>query len=165
MSEFDFTADYGRFPYPVSVKGGTFDYEDKKIVVEGLSVAAGKLKSSISSATYEWKDNSYFNVSSSDTTVDLGEFYPWLSSLDSLKTRLKDIGRLGDCFFQDARILGLRFEPGGLEDKRGRESVGGEPDLAGFSDRITLTRRRYHIDPRPAVGVECRRVVQDSTMI
>lgn len=140
VSEFDVTADYGRFPYPVSVKGGTFDYEDKKISVEGLGVAAGKLKSSISSATYEWKDNSYFNVSSSDTTVDLGEFYPWLTSLDSLKTRLKDIGSAkGTAFFKTLEFSGSVSNPADWKISGEGNLSAVNLNLTGFNDLINVT--------------------------
>ena len=140
VSEFDVTADYGRFPYPVSVKGGTFDYEDKKIGVEGLNVAAGKLKSSISSATYEWKDNSYFNVSSSDTAVDLGEFYPWLSSLDSLKTRLKDIGSAkGTALFKRLEFSGSVSNPADWKISGEGSLSAVNLNLTGFNDLINVT--------------------------
>ncbi|MFI5324184.1 MAG: hypothetical protein ACHQ6U_11815, partial [Thermodesulfobacteriota bacterium] len=91
VSEFQISADYGRFPYPVSVKGGTFDYEDMKIDVAGLDVSMAKSSSSIASGFYQWKDNDYLIVTSTNTTVDLGEFYPRLASFVSLKPRLKDI--------------------------------------------------------------------------
>lgn len=140
VSEFDITADYGRFPYPVSVKGGTFDYEDMKIDVTGLNVSIGKSKSSVTSGSYEWKDNNYLTVSSADTTVDLGEFYPWLASFDSLKPRLKDIeSARGTAFFKTLEFAGPVTNPADwkISGDGGLSAV--NLNLAGFRDLINVT--------------------------
>ncbi|MFI5323876.1 MAG: AsmA-like C-terminal domain-containing protein, partial [Thermodesulfobacteriota bacterium] len=140
VSEFQISAGYGRFPYPVSVKGGTFDYEDMKIDVAGLDVSMGKSSSSIASGSYEWKDNDYLVVSSTDTTVDLGEFSPRLASFVSLKPLLKDIeSARGTAFFKTLEFAGTVTNPADWKiSGEGRLSAV-NLNLTGFNDLITIT--------------------------
>ncbi len=139
VSGFNFTADYGRFPYPVHVKGGTFDYENKKIVVGNLGVQMGKSSTTLVSGSVEWADNDYLSVKAADTALDLGELHVWLSSFASLKPGLGEIQSVsGTASFGSVELAGAPSDPAGWE-------LSGEGNLkavsigvAGFSDRITL---------------------------
>lgn len=91
VSDFNITADYARFPYPVSVKGGKFNYDDKKIEVEGLSLASGKSATPDLSGSFAWKDDRYLKAESKDLTVDMSEVLKLLSSTDELKSHLRFI--------------------------------------------------------------------------
>ena len=112
VSGYEITADYERFPNPIALKGDSFDYENKKIVVKNVDIKTGKSGASVSSGSYEWKDNSYFSVSAADASVDIGEFYPWLSSVNSLKPGLKDIESAeGTAFFKEFEFSGPASNP------------------------------------------------------
>jgi hypothetical protein len=140
VSGFDFTAEYGRFPYPVHVKGGTFDFENKKIVVENVGAETGKSSSTLVSGSYEWGDSDYFSIASSDSAVDLGEFYPWLSSFASLKSGLGEIqSASGTAFFKTLELSGAPSHPAGWEVSGEGRLDALSLELAGFSDTITVT--------------------------
>ncbi len=112
VSEFNITADYGRFPYPVSMKGGKFDYDDKKIDVEGLSVAMGKSATPNLSSSFKWKEEPYVRVASKDLFFDMGELFAWLSSMDSLKQHLERIkSATGTALFPHAGFEGDINDP------------------------------------------------------
>ena len=140
VSGFDFTADYGRFPYPVHVVGGPFDYENKKIVVENLGVEMGKSSSRQFSGSVEWVDNDYLSVKAADTVFDLGELHAWLKTFASLKPGLGEIQSVsGTASFKSIEFSGAPSDPAGweLSGEGNLEAV--NIGLAGFSDRITLT--------------------------
>ncbi|MEW6145878.1 MAG: AsmA-like C-terminal domain-containing protein [Thermodesulfobacteriota bacterium] len=141
VSGFDFTAEYdGRFPFPVRVKGGTFDYQNNKIVVANVAADMGKSSSTLVSGSYEWGDNDYFSVASADTSLDLGEFHPWLSSFASLKPGLGEIqSASGTAFFKTLEFSGAPSNPGGWDVSGEGELRAVSLGLAGFGDLITVT--------------------------
>jgi hypothetical protein len=139
VSGFDFTAEYGRFPYPVHVKGGTFDYQNNKIVVANLAAEMGKSRSTLVSGSYEWGDNDYFSIASTDTTVDLGELYPWFSSFSSLKPALGEIrSASGTVFFKTLDLSGALSDPAGWDISGEGQLDALNLMLAGFRDPITV---------------------------
>lgn len=139
VSGFDFTADYGRFPYPVHVKGGTFDYENKKIVVGNLGVQMGKSSTTLVSGSVEWADNDYLRVKAADTALDLGELHLWLSSFASLKPGLGKIQSVsGTASFGPFELAGAPSDPSGWEMSGDGELEAVNIGVAGFSGLITL---------------------------
>lgn len=140
VSDFDITADYDRFPSPVNVKGGEFNYDDKKIDVEALNVAIGGLRTPSLSGSFEWKDERYLRASSRDAEADLSEILPWLSSMDSLGPHLRSIeSAKGSAFFSSVEFEGPLSKPpdwqisaeGNLDDVN--------LDLTGTSEAITIS--------------------------
>lgn len=139
VSGFDFTADYGRFPYPVHVKGGTFDYENKKIVVGNLGVQMGKSSTTLVSGSVEWADNDYLSVKAADTALDLGELHLWLSSFASLKPGLGEIQSVsGTASFGSVELAGAPSDPAGWELSGEGNLKAVNVGVAGFSGLITL---------------------------
>lgn len=140
VSSYDFSADYGRFPYPVHVKGGSLDYADNKITVTDLNVAAGNSTAGVSSGSYDWGDVGSFSVKAADAAIDLGEFLPWLSSFSSVKPGLEEIkSASGKAFFKKLEFSGSQSYPSGW-------SVTGEGslkavslNLAGLAGPVTVT--------------------------
>ena len=139
VSGFDFTADYGRFPYPVHVKGGTFDYENKKIVVGNLGVQMGKSSTTLVSGSVEWADNDYLSVKAADTALDLGELHLWLSSFASLKPGLGKIQSVsGTASFGSVELAGAPSDPAGWELSGEGNLKAVNVGIAGLSGLITL---------------------------
>lgn len=141
VSDFDFTAEYeGRIPYLVHVKGGTFDYQNNKIVVANVAADMGKSGTNLVSGSYEWGDNDHFSIASTDTSLDLGEFHPWLSSFSSLKPGLEEIrSASGTAFFKTLELSGSPYAPAGWEISGEGELEAVSLGLAGFGDSITVT--------------------------
>ncbi|MGH7891309.1 MAG: AsmA-like C-terminal domain-containing protein, partial [Thermodesulfobacteriota bacterium] len=165
VSGFDFKADYGRFPYPVHVKGGAFDYENKKIVVGNLGVQMGKSSSKQFSGSVEWVDNDYLSVKAADTSLDLGELHTWLKTFASLKPGLGEIQSVsGTASFGSIELSGAPSDPAGWE-------LSGEGNLkavsigvAGFSDRITLADADIASTPGRVSVSNAGVSLRDSTM-
>lgn len=148
VSGFDLTADYGRFPYPLHVKGGSFDYENKKIVVGDLGVEMGKSSLRQLSGSVEWADNDYLDVKSADAALDLGELHTWLSTFSSLKHALGEIQSVsGTAFLESVELSGPPADPA-------RWKLGGHGNLkavdfglAGFRDRIIISGAEIEAAP------------------
>jgi|GEM_PF-1637615 len=139
VSGFDFTADYGRFPYPVHVKGGTFDYENKKIVVGDLGVQMGKSSTTLVRGSVEWSENDYLSVKAADTALDLGELHLWLSSFASLKSGLGEIQSVsGTATFGSVDLAGAPSDPAGWELSGEGNLKAVNVGVAGLSGLITL---------------------------
>ncbi len=139
VSGFDFTADYGRFPYPVHVKGGTFDYENKKIVVGNLGVEMGKSSTTLVSGSVEWADNDYLGVKTADTALDLGELHAWLKTFASLSSGLGEIQSVsGTGAFKSVEFSGALSDPAGWELSGEGNLKAVNVGVAGLSGLITL---------------------------
>lgn len=148
VSSFDFTADYGRFPYPVHLKGGSFDYDNNKIDIADVGVAAGNSNSTVLSGTYGWAENGYFSVKASDTTVDLAEFMPWLSSFSSLKPGFGEIqSATGTAFFKNVEFSGSPSDPAGWKIAGEGNLKAVTLSLPGLSDPVTVTSADINSTP------------------
>lgn len=140
VSSFDFTADYGRLPYPVHVKGGAFNYDKNKIDVAGLGVTAGSSGSTVSSGSYDWDNGDSFSLKASDTTIDLGEFLPWLSSFSSVKPGLREIqSASGTAFFKNVEFSGSQSDPSGWNIAGDGNLKAVSLNLAGLGSPVTVT--------------------------
>lgn len=140
VSDFDITAEYDRFPSTVHVKGGKFNYDDKKVDVEALNVAIGGFRAPNLSGSFSWKDGSYLGVSSGDTEADLGEVFPWLSSMDSLGKHLRKIKSVnGSVFFSSVEFEGPLSEPLGWRINAEGRLDGVNLGLNGSNDLIKIT--------------------------
>ena len=90
-SEFNIAADYGRVPYPVKAVGGEFNHHKKHIDIQDVNISLGNSFLNGVSGTFEWEDIRILEVKSSDTSLKLSEFYPWLQSFDEIKEHLEHI--------------------------------------------------------------------------
>ena len=107
VSELEIVGDYQRVPEPVAIKGKKFNFVDKSIDFEDLSVTIGNLSSPNTSGSYDWKVDKLLSLSSKNTNVDLAILFPWLTSFEILKPHLRHIESLsGSAFFSFANFAG-----------------------------------------------------------
>lgn len=93
VKAFDLHALYGRFPYPLEVRGG-FSYDERgaSIMVQDISVQAGRSAFSRLSGQVRLGKEPHLNVTSGAGTLRVDEIYPWLLSFESTKGVLGKIG-------------------------------------------------------------------------
>ncbi len=140
VSDFEITADYDRFPYPVNVRGGEFNYDDKKIDVEDLNVSIGKSSVPHLSGSFGWKDERYLKVLSKDTEADLSEIFPWMTSMDFLRPHLKEIKSAnGSAYFSSVEFEGQLSEPSDWRINAEGNIKGVNIDLNGSNELITIS--------------------------
>jgi hypothetical protein len=84
VSELEFFARYKRVPYPITISGGRFVYEERAMSVEDFVGSVGKSSFSQLSARIDWKKQPYFEVRSALCQIVLEEIFPWVTSLDEL---------------------------------------------------------------------------------
>ena len=106
-SEIDFTTDYGRFPYPLQVKGGTFSFADKAMTLKGLSVSGGNSSLSDVSGVIELDDKDRLDIKTGPASFDLGQIYSWLGGFEGFGPHLKNVGSVtGRADFPSVSLTG-----------------------------------------------------------
>jgi hypothetical protein len=112
VSKVHLTARYKRIPYPVSIDGGNFVYAGTRITFDNLNANIGKSSLLQLSSSINWTGTPSLAVYSKKANFDLAEFYSWLLSFDTLKTKLNKISSLdGTLPVQNLEIKGPFFNP------------------------------------------------------
>jgi hypothetical protein len=94
VSEFEVAGNYGRIPYPLSIKGGRFAYKGKQVDVANLRGKLGQTSFAQLSAGLNWETEPALTVTAGKYEVLLEEIYTWLSSVENLPFHPDDIKTL-----------------------------------------------------------------------
>jgi hypothetical protein len=84
ISELELFARYKRVPYPITIRGGRFFYDEKAVSVQNFVGSVGKSSFSQLSAWLDWKEQPYFEVRSALCQIVLEEIFPWVTSFEDL---------------------------------------------------------------------------------
>jgi len=135
----DFTADYGRFPYPLHVKGGTFSFAEKVMTLKGISVSGGNSSLSDVSGVIELEDKDRLDIKTGAASFDLGRIYSWLGEFEGFGTHLKNVGSVaGTADFPSVSITGpISIVKDWTITAEGRVT-GVNIDLSARGDRLTI---------------------------
>ncbi|HEX8043830.1 AsmA-like C-terminal domain-containing protein [Candidatus Deferrimicrobium sp.] len=93
-TELRLSARYRRVPFPVEVDGGRLLFDENGIAVERLSGRMGRSAFSGVAARVHLGDSPAFERLSGNMSVALGEFYPWLASLNGMERVRENVRRL-----------------------------------------------------------------------
>ena len=91
VSDMNFSSQYQRIPFPVTIKGGAFAYDEKQVSVKDLAGTMGQTSFSGIAARMDHGKNPRLAVLSGKLRIHAGELYGWLSSVEKLRPSLKDI--------------------------------------------------------------------------
>lgn len=94
VSDINFSADYQRVPFPITVSRGRLSFTENRVRIEDFDGSVGK---SIFSATFcnvEWENGLRLDIPAGRLNLDLGELYPWVSSIDDLREGLADVKKV-----------------------------------------------------------------------
>jgi hypothetical protein len=92
LSKCNLFARYERIPYPLKIKHGwQFSYDGNKIGIQNLGGTVGKSSFSQINAKLSLEKAPYLEIISGKSSIFLGEIYPWLLSLEGIKSAVKDI--------------------------------------------------------------------------
>ncbi|MBW2197953.1 MAG: AsmA-like C-terminal domain-containing protein [Deltaproteobacteria bacterium] len=94
VSEFDLKARYNRLPYPLSVKGGRFQFKGDEIRIGDLSAQMQNTHFSKISGRVNWGHTAELDVQTGAGAIVLSEIYPWLKKHGNLAESLKTIDAL-----------------------------------------------------------------------
>ncbi len=94
VSEFDLKARYNRLPYPLSVKGGRFQFKGDEIRIGDLSAQMQNTHFSKMSGRVNWGHTAELDVQTGAGAIVLSEIYPWLKKHGNLAESLKTIDAL-----------------------------------------------------------------------
>ncbi len=92
VKNFSLRAQYQRFPYPLEVSGN-FLYDDasKRVELENASGSAGGSSFSRLSGSVTVDEQPALQITSGACSLLMEQLYPWLSSVESLKSSLKRV--------------------------------------------------------------------------
>ncbi len=148
VSEFDLKARYNRFPHPLSVKGGSFQFKNDEIRIGNLSARIKNTHFSKISARVNWGHTAEFEVQTGAGAIVLSEIYPWLKEHGNLAESLKNIEALNGSIAVSALDLKGPFS----SPSAWRFNISGDiQDLAVKTRRLPqkLVLRRGHFKLAP----------------
>jgi len=112
ISEFNISASYQRTPYPLTIRGGHFSSDGKKIHINNLSGTLGKSSFSGLTAQLTLGNSPHFDITSGKSFILLEDIHRWLSSYNKLKTSLKDISSIkGAVTLSSINLTGPLYHP------------------------------------------------------
>ena len=113
VSETQLSARYNRIPYPIKMDGGHFVYEGTRIALANFNAAIGNSSFAQLSTTIDWgRAPTSLKAKTQMSKFDIGQFYSWLKSFDTIKKHLASIGSLnGEIVAQNLDIKGPMFNP------------------------------------------------------
>ena len=171
ISQLDLSARYDRIPFPVKISEGGLSYRDGAIAVKGLSGSLGKTSFANLTATLSLKKVPYLEVKSGALSIASGEIYPWLSSMEKLRSVHQDLAMerfTGVVRFSAIKLKGPLLTPA----KWSFEASGDVRDLVVktglFPATIQMPGGRFHLLEEPekqrASLKDAQFEVQDATL-
>lgn len=138
-TEIDITTDYGRFPHPITIKGGTFSFADKMMTLKGFAVTGGNNSLSDVSGVLELEDKDSLDIRTGAASLDLGQIYSWLGEFKGFGPQLKDLGTVtGRAEFPSVSITGPISRVTDWTIAAKGRMTGVSIDLSGPRERLTI---------------------------
>lgn len=85
VSRLQLSADYQRIPFPIKINQGQISFAENTVRIKDLTGKVGDSRFSNISCDIQWQKGLFVDIPSGSLTLDLGEFYPWISSFAALK--------------------------------------------------------------------------------
>ncbi|MCG6535250.1 MAG: hypothetical protein L7F78_11285, partial [Syntrophales bacterium LBB04] len=89
-SDLNFSARYERIPFPITIQGGEFTYDEKQVSLKNLTGTLGQSTFSGLAARMDQGQTPHLTVLSGKMRLQAAEIYGWLSSLELLRPALKE---------------------------------------------------------------------------
>jgi uncharacterized protein involved in outer membrane biogenesis len=113
IREINLMARYDRIPYPVEIDRGQFSLVEEKISLRDLRGKIGGSTFFGLEAHLEVDKKQNLEVLSGNLSLDLGELYPWLSSVEAARTAFKDVTSIkGALHLKTVKLGGPASRPG-----------------------------------------------------
>lgn len=110
--EFSGTGRYDRIPFPLTISGGEFRYEDHRLSLGQFSGQIGNTSFSRLDAAVDFSHDDSLRLTSGDISVDLAEAIPWLQSFPSVRQMLLPVtGVTGRVDLTRASLRGPALSP------------------------------------------------------
>lgn len=98
IARMDMKGDHEKIPYPVEITDGRITYEGSRITWRNGAGAVGKSTFSNTEGLLDWADAPRIEATLDQGAADLGQIYPWISSVAEVKDPLPGIESLGGKF-------------------------------------------------------------------
>jgi hypothetical protein len=166
LSKCNLFARYERIPYSLKIKHGwQFSYDGNKVGIQNLGGTVGKSSFSQINAKLSLEKAPYLEIISGKSSILLGEIYPWLSSLEGIKSAVKDIKSLQGTVLLSS--LGLK---GPLSDpEKWRFRMKGELKKVAlksnlFPGLVTVPQGGFEVIPEKVSLGDIRVTILDSSL-
>jgi len=164
-TSYDMTVDYGRVPYPVKVQGGKFDYGAKSIKVGDMNISVGNFSSNTIAGSFEWQDTRVLKLKSEDMSVDLSEFYPWISSHEMMNKYMGYIESMsGSLHMSPFSFAGPLLTPTKWKIESSGEMKNLSVNLKGLDETVTTENSSFNITPDKISFSETKFETQNSSI-
>ena len=132
VTSFALSCRYLRVPFPLTLRGGTFHYDEGEIRGEDLAGTAGGSSFSGVGGRVRLPGTPYLESLSGNARIDAAGIFPWLSSFERVRKAFEGIGYVrGTIAVSLARMEGPAADPEGWRF----DASGGSEDLrAAFLD-------------------------------
>ncbi len=91
VDRMDFSANYAKVPYPITVSSGKLLYEGDEIKLQDLAGKVGKSSFANLTGTQNWKAETLMEIKSGNFKVELDQVYEWVTSVEEFQDHLEDI--------------------------------------------------------------------------
>ncbi len=151
VSEIDLTADYQRISLPIEISGGTIIFSENMLRCSGLNGQVGHSTVDDTACHVDWGNGVSIDLSAGILDLDLGEFFPWLLSIDSFQDDLADLKRMkGNYELSALKVKSLH----GIDNRSGQWQISAvgkvrqvSIDTAQFPETINLPSGEIRIVP------------------
>ena len=144
VTDFNLSGTYNRIPYPLEIKGGLFSYDKHHIAIDNLNGKIGSADFSSLTGHIDFSAVPLIDVSKGQFTLDLAEFYPWISTFDSTQIPKNIQTATGSLTLSQMHLKGRLFDPATWDI----DTVGSFQDLVIDSnfcpDTITAKDGHFH---------------------
>jgi hypothetical protein len=166
LSKCNLFARYERIPYPLKIKHGwQFFYDGNKIGVQSLGGTVGKSSFSQIDAKLSLEKTPYLEIISGKSSIFLGEIYPWLSSLEGIKSTVKDLKSLrGTVLLSSLGLKGPLSQPEKWDFRTRGEVKNLAVDSMLFPDPLAVTRARFEAIPKRLSLTDCETIILDASL-
>jgi len=144
VTKLDVSAKYGRLPYPVVITNGQLVFEGTSLAVKDFSGNLGNSNFSKLSSRFDWKRDSFVEVTAGAFDISLNEIYPWISSFDGVGGRLKELKDVkGRLRFSSIRLKGPVSTPQDWDLQVVGEASQVSVGVVSLGESAELTRARF----------------------
>ena len=111
IAGFNLSGAYSRIPFPLEIKGGHFSYDARGITADHLTGKIGNSAFSTLSGHIDFDDTPFIDVSKGEITLNLAEFFPWISTFDAAQIAKYIQTAAGGLEISQIRLKGPLFAP------------------------------------------------------
>jgi hypothetical protein len=165
LSHASVSGSYDPIPYPIAVKGGRFEYDDKKIAVEDLAGTIGRSAFTGFTGTLSNDAQRLLKISSGRISLDLEQTYAWLNASGELRKNLSDLqAARGSLDFRSLSVSGPLDDPERWDFKGAGSVKNLSIQHASLPGQLMVSRARFEVTPKKLTLSDAKLEILDAAL-